>query len=250
MDVINIHEKICFIQPSLIILRQKILKDLTVLNITISGLLAREIVVYLTLSVLVLIFGICACFIFHKNMKKKTTQNMSHPLRSHNIGMDQRVYDFIDETNMLNDHQLQQMQTWQMSPAYLDVISDSNNSVCVESKDLDNQDSACHSLSNTQTKSQDINLKVDGQSLISGDSTSSSDEYPKETPQDYLNPYQPMIEMKPPKIKEYLKLATVQDQTDRNFVNYKKGALSKNVRKPQYPQEVEKDILPMPSESS
>lgn len=133
---------------------------------------------------------------------------MSHSLSSHNIGMDQRVYDLIDETNMIDDQQLQQIQTWQMSPAYLDVISDSNISVCVGGKDLDTQESVCQSLSNTETKSHENNLRVDGSSLMSGDS-SSSDEYHQEKPMDYLNPYQPMIEMSPPKTREYLELATV-----------------------------------------
>ncbi|CAG2195670.1 unnamed protein product [Mytilus edulis] len=194
-----------------------------------QGLLSREIIVYLTLSVLVLIFGICLCFIFYKyktvNKKKKATitqsQNPSPTPNSHNIEMEERLYDVIDDADLIEDQQLKDIQ---MSPDYLDVISGSNSTGSGEGKTVENHENNFESLSTDQIKM--LVNKVICSSLNNRESTSSSGEDRPETKQDYLNPYQSVIKTSPPNIREYLTLATVHNRTDNSVVENKSDVFS------------------------
>ncbi|VDI63679.1 Hypothetical predicted protein [Mytilus galloprovincialis] len=196
-----------------------------------QGLLSREIIVYLTLSVLVLIFGICLCFIFYKyktvNTKKKATitqaQNPSTTQNSHNIEMEERLYDIIDDADLI---EVQQLKDNQMSPDYLDAISGSNSTGSGEGKHVENTDNNFESLSTDQIKM--LVNKVICSSLNKRESTSSSGEEHQDTKQDYLNPYQSVINTSPPNIREYLTLTTVHNKTGSSGIDNNLGSLSKN----------------------
>lgn len=200
------------------------------IDVFFSGLLSREIIVYITLSLLVVFFGICLCFFFFKyktlTKRKKTSviqehqeQNPSSPQNSQAIDMEERLYNNIDEEAMLDDQHIQRLR---MSANYLDVIADSSTIRNDENKSSENHDITCRLLSTATVRSRGTSLREVCHSVISGNSTSSSNEYPQETTQDYLNPYQPLIKMSPPKVREYLKLTTVHNRTDI-ICNYNKS---------------------------
>ncbi|VDI30460.1 Hypothetical predicted protein [Mytilus galloprovincialis] len=180
-----------------------------------DGLLSREIIVYSALSVLVSGFGICLCFVFlkYRTLTKKfivtisQTQNSLLPQQIQPGETADRLYDSINDDDILDNRRLQQMQ---ISSNYLD------------------------------TQNQDNNLNSNSLSLKSGDSTSSSDEYQWDSTQDYLNPYQPMIDISPPVEHKYLTIATTQSRVDGH---YKDSEIVRNKHELQHPREVEKDII-------
>ncbi|VDI45554.1 Hypothetical predicted protein, partial [Mytilus galloprovincialis] len=208
-------------------------------------LLSREIIAYSALSVLVIGFGICLFFVLLKynTLSKKyivtisQTQNSSVPQQIQTIEIADRLYDIINEEDILDDRRIQQMQ---MSSNYLDVIHDSNTRERCESKSFENQDDPCQLLSIDQTQNQENNLKSDSRFLKSGDSTSSSDEFHKDLIQDYLNPYQPMIDISPPEERKYLTIAKAHSRIDGN---YKDSEVVTNEYELQHPREMEKNAM-------
>lgn len=160
--------------------------------------MSTEIIVIFALSAIVIVFGVCLCFILYKyklsQTKKKRTiiRSPIPPLPQNNqpIASEYRLYDIINEADLLDDHDLQQIRK---SAVYLDVIStgsaESSNIVNLEPTALANRQENC--------------------SVSSGDNTSSSDENKQEVTEGYLNPYQPIIKTSPPTKKEYLTLATI-----------------------------------------
>lgn len=213
----------------------------------IDGLLSREIIVYSALSVLVIGFGICLCFVFlkYKTLTEKNkknivninqTQNSSIPQQIQTIENADRLYDIIDEEDILDDRRIQQMQ---MSSNYIDVIHDSNIRESCESKSFENQDNPCQLPPTHETQNQENNMKMDSRSLKSGDSTLSSDEYHQDLTQDYLNPYQPMIDISPPAERKYITIATAQSRVDNDY----KAAIVRNENELQHPREVVKDAM-------
>ncbi|CAG2211259.1 unnamed protein product [Mytilus edulis] len=212
-----------------------------------KGLLFREVIVYSALSVLVIGFRICLCFVLfkYKTLSKKhlvtisQTRNALITLQIQPHETADRLYDIINDEDILDDRRIQQML---MSSNYLDVIHDSNTRE-LESNRCPNQDNPCQLLSIDQTQNQENNLKVDGHSLMSGDNTSSSDEYQWDSTQDYLNPYQPMIEISPPVENKYLTIATAHNRHDRGDGNYKDSTVVRNAYEPQHPRKMEKDAM-------
>ncbi|VDI43317.1 Hypothetical predicted protein, partial [Mytilus galloprovincialis] len=179
-------------------------------DISVQGVLTTEIFIILTLSTgIVLVFGVCLCFIFYKyksaTKERKPTNNQLQiiPLPPHNnytVEIEERLYDIIEEEYMLDDQHLQQMQM-QMGSDYLDVINETNSTETSESKTKEIPNVSSHSV--PASKSQNTN-KNEKSSLLSSDSTSSNDEDRQETTEDYVNPYQPVLKMSPPKKGEYL----------------------------------------------
>ncbi|XP_071138314.1 uncharacterized protein [Mytilus edulis] len=216
-----------------------------------QGLLSREIIVYLTLSVLVLIFGMCLCFLFYKyktvNKKKKATitqsQNPSPTPNSHGIEMEERLYDVIDDADLIEEQKLKDNQ---MSPDYLDVISGSNSTGSGDGKTEENHENIFESLSTDQIKM--LVNKVICSSLNNRESTSSSGEEHQETKQEYLNPYQSVIKTSPTNIREYLTLATVHNRTDNCMVDNKSDVLIKDENILQSPRDLEEIGLRRPYE--
>ncbi|VDI43319.1 Hypothetical predicted protein [Mytilus galloprovincialis] len=167
-------------------------------NTSVDGLLSTEIIVIFALSAIVIVFGVCLCFILYKyklSQKKKKRTIIRSPIpplpqNDQPIASEYRLYDIINEADLLDDNDLQQIRK---SADYLDVIStgsdDSSNMVNHDPIALTNKQENC--------------------SVSSGNHTSSSDENNQEVTEGYLNPYQPIIKMSPPTKKEYLTLATV-----------------------------------------
>lgn len=151
-----------------------------------------------------MVLRICLSFIFYKykivtKNKKATitgTQNLSLPLNSQNIEIEERLYDIIDDTDLLEDQHVQQLQ---MSPDYLDVIRGSNSTGSGDEKTVENNENNFESLSADQIKM--IVNKVICSSLNKGESTSSSEKNHPETKQDYLNPYKFVIKTSPPNVR-------------------------------------------------
>lgn len=58
--------------------------------------------------------GMCLCFVFYKckttGMRKKATMIKSTNQRSLNIEMEERVYNIIDDEDMLDDKEIHKMQ--------------------------------------------------------------------------------------------------------------------------------------------
>ncbi|VDI82030.1 Hypothetical predicted protein, partial [Mytilus galloprovincialis] len=64
-------------------------------------LLSRDIIVYVTLSVLVMVFGIGFCLIFVKYRTLSIEKNGSiQPLPQNGPNIENSLYDIIDETGM------------------------------------------------------------------------------------------------------------------------------------------------------
>lgn len=86
--------------------------------IVISGPLSKDIVVYYTISAIVLVFVICVCFVVYQcrtvSKRKKTTVTTSktHVRRhiSQNVTREERVYNIIVDEDMLDDEDIQKIQ--------------------------------------------------------------------------------------------------------------------------------------------
>ncbi|VDI62315.1 Hypothetical predicted protein [Mytilus galloprovincialis] len=174
-------------------------------NISVQGVLTTEIlIIILTLSGIVLVFGVCLCFIFYKYKsaakEKKPPINQIIPSPPHNgyaIEMEERLYDLIDESNMIDDHHVQQM-----ASVYLDVIDESINTMNYESQNKVILNFPSQSIPTAAVKHQEN--KNDSSSLLGSNSTSPNDEDRQETTEDYINPYQPVLKRSPPIKEDYL----------------------------------------------
>lgn len=200
-------------------------------------MLTTEIIIILTLSGIVLVFGVCLCFISYKYKSafKEKIQTINHvqilPSSPHNdygIEMEERLYDIIDETDMLDDHHIQQMQM-QVTSDYLDVINESYSTEIFEIKTKENRHFPSQSVPTSKSKNADKN---ESSSLFRSDSTSSNDEERQETTEDYVNPYQPVLKMSPPKIGDYLTIPTLHkiDSSFHDDTNGEKENLSMHPR--------------------
>lgn len=128
------------------------------------------------------------------------------PENSHTIKIEDRLYEIINEADMLDDQQLQQIQMQKRS-GYLDVFSSSNSIASGNSTKDVNNDIESRFFQSDEKKNHESKDKCCY--LVSGDTTSSSSEDNPENTQDYLNPYQPITKLSPPTKREYLTLATV-----------------------------------------
>lgn len=163
----------------------------------------------MTLSGILLVFGVCLCFIFYKyksaaKEKKQATDQLqiipSTQQNDHAVEMEERLYEIIEEQDMLDDHHLQQIRM-RMASDYLDVINESNSTELFESKTKEIRHFSSQSVPTSNSKKTEKN---EISSLLSSDSTSSNDEDRQETTDNYENPYQPVLKMSPPKKGEYL----------------------------------------------
>lgn len=169
------------------------------------------------------------------------SQNPAPTLNSHHIEMEERLYDIINDADMLDEQQLKEIQ---MSADYLDVICGSNSSGSGEGPNADTNENIFKSLSANQMKI--LVDKVICSSLNNSESTFSSGDDRPETTQDYLNPYQSVIKTSPPSIREYLTLATVHNRTESTEFDKQSGSLSNNENILQDPKDLEEIGLRQP----
>lgn len=213
---------------------------LNVLDIAFSGLISMEMILNITLSVIVGVFGVCLCFIYFKYKsaaKRSKPTIIQSPLPLSPIETDYRLYDIINEADMLDDHHLHHLQ---ISSDYLDVISASSSTGSFKSTNFVNHDFPCQFAPCAKTKTRES--IVDCSSLISGDSTLSSAAANQDATQDYLNPYTAVIKMSPPIKDEYLTLQTLHKTADKSPDN-KTESTSKNEGILIYPLQPDVDIL-------
>lgn len=198
----------------------------------------------IALAVVVVLFGICLFFLFYKyefaaERKRPTlleSENTQEHQRNHTIEIEDRLYHFyniINDADMVNDHHLQQIQ---ISSDYVDVIHSSNSIASSKSKSEVSYDIPCEDLPSAGTKQYESNAAFG----ISGVTTSLHNDEHQDTAQDYVNIYQPLIKLSPPKNEEYLTLATV-DRTDGNSLDYSTNLISTKICVLQHPQQM--DIL-------
>ncbi|CAG2211252.1 unnamed protein product [Mytilus edulis] len=185
-------------------------------NISVQGGLTTEIIIILTLSGIVLVFGVCLCFSFYKyksaakeKRRKPPVSQLqiisSPPHNAYAIKMEERLYDLIDESEMLDDHHIQQMQ---IASVYLDVIDESIYTMSYESQNKGILSVPSQSIQTAEVKHQEN--KNDSSSFFLGsDSTSPNDEDRQETTEDYVNPYQPVLKISPPQKEDYLTIPPI-----------------------------------------
>lgn len=192
------------------------------------------------------VFGICLCFIFYKYKSATKRENTAIirlpivpiPENSHTIKIEDRLYEIINEADMLDDQQLQQIQMQKRS-GYLNVFSSSNSiASCNSTKDVNN-DIDSRFFQSDEKKNHESKDKCCY--LESGDTTSSSSEDNPETTQDYLNPYQPITKLSPPTKREYLTLATVH-RLDNSLPDIKPFAVSQSKFEPQNTHQPEMEV--------
>lgn len=181
-------------------------------DIAISGLLSTEIVLHYTLTVMVVNFCVGLCFIFHKYKsaaKERRPTKIKSPvaqlLQNDNIiEMEDRLYDTIHDTDMIDDKNIQQVQI-QMSPNNLDEVSESQ---FTESRGSTNEiyDLSFQFLSSATKRDEH---QLDSSSSIRGNHISSSDGNDQKVFQDNLNPHQQRIKMSSRKQKALKTLATI-----------------------------------------
>lgn len=216
----------------------------------ISGSLSTEMIFNIALSVIVVLFGVCLCFIFYKvefvaKWKRPTCFRSGIPQErqcDNSIEMDDRLYheyNIINDADVLDDLNLQRMQI-QMSTDYIDVIRSSNSIASSKSKSEVSYGIPCQDLPSGGTKTYENN--VDFRSWISGDSISSSSNEHQNTTQDYLNLYQPLLKVAQPKREEYLKLVSV-NRTDSISVDYQTSVISTNEHALTHPLQLEACLL-------
>lgn len=178
-------------------------------DITISGLSSTEIMSHCTLTVMIVNFSVGLCFIFYKyesaTKEKRPTiiKSLIAPLfqNDHIIEMEDRVYDIIQDTDMLDDQNIQQVQI-QLSPDY---FSESHCNECKESKNK-LYDFSFQSLSSATKRDEH---QSDCSASINGDNTSSSDENYQKVFPDNLNLHQQSVEMSFPRQKSLIAHASV-----------------------------------------
>lgn len=196
----------------------------------------------IALAVVVVLFGICLFFLFYKyafaaERKRPTlleSENTQEHQRNHTINIEDRLYHFyniINDADVVDDHHLQQIQ---ISSDYVDVIRSSDSIASSKSKSEVSYDIPCEDLPSTGTKKYESN----GAFGISGVSISLDNNEHQDTAQDYVNLYQPLIKLSPPKREEYLTLATV-NKTDDNSLDYNTNLISTKTCVLQHPHQLE-----------
>lgn len=209
------------------------MKILNYICVSFSELLSAEILIIFALSAIVVVFGVCLCFILYKyklsqNKMKRTVIRLpipQIPQNNHPIEMDYRLYDIINDADVIDDHNLLQIQ---MSADYLDVISTGS----AESSNMVNHGPSA------QTKKH--KLEIDNCSGNSYNITSSSDDDIQELTEGYLNPYQPIIKTSPLTKTEYLTLGTIHT-TNSGVSVYKRSAINENESVTKDPEQMEED---------
>lgn len=193
------------------------------------GQLSTEMISNVTLSVVVGVFGLCLCVIFCNYQSKRTRKNKAiiqspippKAVNNHTIGIEDRVYEVINDADVLDDQNLRQIQM-HMSSDYLDAINASNSTGSGRSTFETNNNSPPQYLPCAETTNNES--KFDGSPLASSVTSSSSGQFNDNTTQDYLNPYQPVIKITPPRKGEYLTLATIHT-LDSNLPDFKTGSI-------------------------
>lgn len=199
-------------------------------------------VLIIALAVVVVLFGICLLHLFYKYefaaQRKRPTllesENTQDHQRNHTIEIEDRLYhfyDIINDADVVDDHHLQQIQ---ISSDYVDVIRSSDSIASSKSKSEVSYDIPCEDLPSAGTKKYESNAAFGR----SGITTSLHNDEQQDTAQDYVNLYQPLIKLSPPKREEYLTLATI-DRTDGNSLDYNTSLIFTKTCVLPHPQQLE-----------